>query len=128
MTQQAFSLARQKVKAEPQIPREAFRELFRAGVEGNCNETIKDWRGYLLPTIDSSHIALPPDVALREYYGTAGRELIVATACMSILYDIEDDTIVDANIERLTVDARSLAKTHIEVLGGMGLDFGGRSR
>jgi hypothetical protein len=28
LTQQTFSLARQKVKAEPQIPREAFQELF----------------------------------------------------------------------------------------------------
>jgi hypothetical protein len=33
---------------------------------------------------------------------------------------------VDANIERLTIDERSLAKTHIEGLGGMGTDFGGR--
>jgi hypothetical protein len=79
-----------------------------------------------LLAIDSSHIALPPDAALREYYGAAGHELSAATARVSILYDIENDIIVDANIERLTVDERSLAKGHLNAFGGMGLDFGGR--
>jgi hypothetical protein len=120
MTQQAFSLARQKVKWE------AFRELFRASVEGSYNEAIKDWRGFLLLAIDSSHIALPPDAALREYYGATGRELSAATARASILYDIENDIIVDAAIERLTVDERSLAKGHLNAFGGTGPDFGGR--
>jgi hypothetical protein len=105
---------------------EAFRELFQASVEGSYNEAIKDWRGWLLLAIDSSHIALPPDAALREYYGAVGHELSAATARASILYDIENDIIVDATIEGLTVDERSLAKTHIEALGGRGLDFGGR--
>jgi hypothetical protein len=41
MTRRAFSLARRKMKWE------AFRELFQAGVEGSCDETIKDWRGFL---------------------------------------------------------------------------------
>jgi hypothetical protein len=115
MSQQAFSLARQKVKWE------AFRELFQASVQGSYNEKIKDWRGYLLMAIDSSHIALPPDVALRKYYGAVGRELSAATARASLLYDIENDIVVDASIERLTVDERSLAKAHIEALGGMRL-------
>jgi hypothetical protein len=78
-----------------------------------------------LLAIDSSHIALPADAVLREYYGTTRRELSAATACASIVYDIENDIIVDATIERLTVDERSLTKTHIEAVGGMGPDFGG---
>jgi hypothetical protein len=44
---------------------EACQELFQASVQGSYNETIKEWRGYLLLAIDSSHIALPPDAALR---------------------------------------------------------------
>jgi hypothetical protein len=79
MTQQTFSLARQKVKWE------AFQELFQAGEKGSYNETIKDWRGFLLLAADSSHIALPPDAALREYYGATGCELSVATAHASLL-------------------------------------------
>jgi hypothetical protein len=79
MSQQAFILARQKVT------REAFRELFQASVRGSYNETIKDYRGYLLLAIDGSHMSLPPDVALREYYGAVGHELKAATARESML-------------------------------------------
>ena len=120
MSQQAFSLARQKVKWE------AFRELFQASVSGSYNETLKDFRGYLLMAIDGSHIALPRDAALREYYGAVGNELSAATARASLLYDITNDIIVDASIERLTVDERSLAKAHLEALGGMRLGGGER--
>jgi hypothetical protein len=120
MSQQAFSLARQKIKWE------AFRELFQASVRGSYNETLKDWRGYLVMAIDSSHIALPRDAALREYYGATGHELSAATARASLLYDIENDIIVDAKIEPLTADERSLAKEHIEGLGELGLELGDR--
>ena len=63
MTQQAFSLTRQKVRWE------AFRELFQTSAIGSYNEDLEDWRGYLLMTVDGRQIALPPDPALREYYG-----------------------------------------------------------
>jgi hypothetical protein len=62
--------------------------------------------------VDSSHIALPRDAALREYYGAVGHESSAATARASLLYDIENDIIVDARIEPLTVDERNLAKAH----------------
>jgi hypothetical protein len=80
MSRQAFSLARQKVK------REAFDELFRASVEESCNEILKAWRGiYLVMAIDSSHIALPRDAALRTYYGATGHEQSAPTARASLL-------------------------------------------
>jgi hypothetical protein len=120
MSQQAFSLARQNVKWE------AFQELFQASVQGSYNETVKDWQGYLVMAVDSSHIALPRDAALREYYGATGHERSAATARASLLYDIENDIIVDAKIEPLTADERSLAKEHIETLGEPGLELGGR--
>jgi hypothetical protein len=82
---------------------------------------MKDWRGYLLLAIDSSHIAPPPDAASREHCGAAGRELSAATARASAL-----DVIVDASVERLAVGGRSLANTHVEALGGVGPDGGGR--
>jgi hypothetical protein len=74
----------------------------------------------------SSHIALPRDAALREYYGAAGHELSAATARASLLYDIENDIIVDAIIERLAGDERSLAKEHLQTLSSLGLDCGER--
>jgi hypothetical protein len=79
LTQQAFSLARQKVKGE------AFQELFQASVQGSYNEELKDWRGYLPMAIDGSHVALPPDAVLREYYGATGHEQNAATARASVL-------------------------------------------
>jgi hypothetical protein len=120
MSQQAFSLARQKVKVE------AFVELFHASVRGSYNEELKAWRGYLPLATDGSHIALPPDAALREYYGATGHGKSAVTARASVLYDIGNDIIVDAKIEPLTADGRTLAKGHVEALRGMGLDFGGR--
>jgi hypothetical protein len=64
MTQQAFSLARQKVKAE------AFLELFRATVRGSYNEDLKDWRGYLPMAIDGSRI---PCRRMPPYGNTTGQ-------------------------------------------------------
>jgi hypothetical protein len=110
MSQQAFSLARQKIKWE------AFEELFRASVKGSYHESIRDWRGYLLLAVDASHIALPREAALREYYGATGHELSAATARASMVYDIENDIIVDAIIDRLACDERGLAKRHIRAL------------
>jgi hypothetical protein len=49
--------------------------------------------------------------------------LSAATARASALYDIENDIIVDARLEPLTVNERSLAKEHLEALAGMGLDI-----
>jgi hypothetical protein len=120
MSRQAFSMARQKVK------REAFRELFQASAEGSYNEELKDWRGYLLMAVDGSRIALPPDEALRKYYGVIGNEKTVATARMSILYDIENDIIADAKIEPISKDERGLAKEHINALAETGSRLGGR--
>ncbi|MDR0760426.1 MAG: transposase, partial [Treponema sp.] len=119
MSQQAFSLARQKLKWE------AVEELFRASVEGSYNEEIKDWRGWLLMAVDGSRIVLPPDAELREYYGTTGNET-AATAQASILYDIENDIIVDAKIGPLQENERSLAKKHADRLAVIGAWFEGR--
>jgi hypothetical protein len=74
--------------------------------------------------IDSSHISLLRDGALREYYGATGHELSAATARASWLYDVENDIIVDAKI----VEERNLAKEHLQALNGMVLNFGERKR
>jgi hypothetical protein len=55
-----------------------------------------------------------------------GHEFRAATARASLRYDIENDIIVDAKLEPLTVDERSFAKEHLRALGGMELDFGER--
>ena len=55
MTQQAFSLARQKIKWE------AFRELFDYGVEAhyiNYAEEIRRWKGFRVHAIDGSKVSV----------------------------------------------------------------------
>jgi hypothetical protein len=120
MSQQAFSEARQKVKWE------AFKELFHASVRGSYHETLRDWQGFILMAVDSSHIALPRDAALKAYYGAYGKELTAVTARVSLLYDIENDIIADAKLEPLTVDERNLAKGNLEALAELKQGFGKR--
>jgi hypothetical protein len=76
--------------------------------------------------VDSSHIALPRDAELKAYYGAYGNELTAVTARASLLYDIENDIIVDAKIEPLAVDERSLAKGNLEALAKLERGFGKR--
>jgi hypothetical protein len=105
-------LARQKIRWE------AFREVFEASVEGSYNEALKEWRGYFLMAIDGSRVALPREEGLRRYYGAMGEGLKAPTAQASLLYDITNDIIVDANIGPLREDERTMAKGHLKRLRG----------
>jgi hypothetical protein len=114
MSQQAFSEARKKLRWE------GLRELFEVTVETIYQGEIKRWRGYRLLAIDGSKINLPNDPRLREYFGTSGAGKSSPCAQGSILYDIENDVVVDARIEPMAVDERTLAEEHIKRLAGMG--------
>jgi len=116
MSQQAFSLARQKIKWE------AFRELYELTVNGhyeNYQDEIQRWNGYRIHAVDGSKLSLPNDEPLREYYGTSGAGNKSPTAQGSMLYDIFNDLVVDARIEPMSVDERTLASLHIEQLAGL---------
>jgi hypothetical protein len=116
MTQQAFSLARQKIKWE------AFRELFDYGVNAhykNYEEEIKRWNGYRVSAVDGSTLSLPNDPPLRECFGTSGAGNTSPTARGSLLYDILNKMILDARIEPMAADERTLAEKHIQQLCGL---------
>jgi hypothetical protein len=66
--------------------------------------------------IDGSKIALPASPGLLEYFGGMGPGCNVPTAQSSLLFDVYNHVIADAQIEPLNVDERSLAKLHIEKL------------
>jgi hypothetical protein len=113
MTQQAFSLARQKIKWE------AFRELFDYGVKvhyENYAEEIQLWNGYRVSAIDGSKLSLPNDQPLREYFGTSGAGNKSPTAQGSLLYDVLNNVVLDARIEPMSTDERTLAFIHINHL------------
>ena len=116
MSQQAFSLARQKIKWE------AFRELFEAGVNAhytNCGDEIKRWNGFRVHATDGSKLSLPDDKPLRDYFGSSGAGSKSPTAQGSLLYDILNDHVVDARIEPMATDERTLAWMHIKQLEGL---------
>jgi hypothetical protein len=69
--------------------------------------------------LDGSFIRLPADQALINYYGALGHDGTAATALASLLYDVENDIIVDAKLEPITKDERSLAHEHIKALEKM---------
>jgi hypothetical protein len=73
--------------------------------------------------IDGTKINLPNDPRLREYFGTIGAGNSSARSQGSILYDLENDVIVDAVIEPIGGDKRTFAEKHIARLTGMA-DFG----
>jgi len=113
MTQQAFSLARQKIKWE------ALRELFEHTVIAfyhEYKEKIKRWHGLRIHAVDGSKQSLPNDKPLREYFGTSGAGNTSPTAQGSLLYDILNDLVVDARIEPMSTDERTLAHMHIKHL------------
>jgi hypothetical protein len=113
MSQQAFSAARQKIKWE------AFEELFRGSVSGSYHEEWRLWRGFRIMAIDGSFIRLPSDPELINYYGALGHEGTAATALASLLYDVENDIIVDAKIVSIHGNERALAEEHLLALTAM---------
>jgi ribosome-associated toxin RatA of RatAB toxin-antitoxin module len=113
MSQQAFSAARQKIKWE------AFRELFQASVTGSYHEEWEKWRGFRLMAVDGSFIQLPSDPELVGCYGGLGKEGVSATALASLLYDLENDIIVDARIGPVSGNERTMAEEHLQALLGL---------
>ena len=107
IAQQSFSEARQKVKVE------AFIELFETTVTPMLEHGTKTWHGYRVLAIDGSKISLPSDKKLLAYYGGLGKDKTVPTAQASILYDVLNDTIVDAQAEPMAADERTLAVKHL---------------
>jgi hypothetical protein len=110
MSQQAFSAARQKIKWE------AFEELHQTSVTGSYQEEWKTWRGYRVMAVDGSFVQLPSDAELIKYYGGLGHEQTAATALASLLYDLENDIVVDAKIRPVKENERALAEEHLRVL------------
>jgi hypothetical protein len=79
-------------------------------------ERIKRWEDYRLLAIEGGKINLPNNPQLRKYFRTIGVRNNSPCAQVSLLYDIENDVIADAQIELIATDDRTLAERHIEKL------------
>jgi hypothetical protein len=71
---------------------------------------------YRVYAIDGTKIKLPSESALREHFGALGKDGTAPTAQGSILYDVINDIVADAQTEPLQTDERTLAPRHIEAL------------
>jgi hypothetical protein len=110
MTQQAFSEARNKLKAS------ALSHLFYMTARLPYNGYYDTYRGYRVLAIDGSKMALPDIELLGEIYGVMGADRSSPTAQASICYDVLNKIIVDGQIAPLTTDERTLALRHIKNL------------
>ena len=108
MTQQSLSEARSKISVR------AFVRLFKLTVDTMTKHCTKKWHGYRIYAIDGSKISLPAGKELLEHFGALGKDKTAPTAQGSVLYDVLNDIVVDAAIEPLTTDERTLAKIHID--------------
>lgn len=109
ISQQAFSKARQKISPE------AFKHLFELTVKGvmEDEESVR-FKGYRLFAIDSTEIHLEPTKKLINVYGQKKRHQN-CKARVSILCDVNEGMIIDAQMDSYVVVERVLAKRHIEV-------------
>jgi hypothetical protein len=77
------------------------------------------WNGLRIHAIDGSIVLLPNDPPLRDYFGTTGCGNKSPAARGSLLYDMFNDIVVDARLEKMEVVERALAEMHINQLAGL---------
>jgi len=105
--EQSLSEARNKIRWE------AFAELFeKTGVYAYTGDYDR-WNGYRLWAIDGTKLALPNYPYLADLFGS---EKGSPTCRGSILYDLLNYTVFDAQIEPLATDERTLAIRHLNAL------------
>jgi len=114
MSKQSFSEARHNLTVG------AFIELFVMTAKLAYEGYYDTWHGYRLMAIDGIDLALPMNSKLLEHYGSVGRGNTSSTARGSILYDLLNKVVMDAQISPIACYERSLAVKHLEALKEVG--------
>jgi hypothetical protein len=112
MTQQALSKARSHFDHSPF--EFFFRDLVQMRFSGE--HEIRLFHNFQIFAVDGSDLALPGIPKLLEDFGGTGRNADSPTAKISILYDILNDFVVDAAIDRISTSERDFALAHIKKL------------
>jgi len=107
MSEQALSEARNKIKWE------AFAELSERISDFAYTGDYTLWNGYRVSAIDGSKQALPNDPKLARKFG---RDKGSPMGRGSVLYDVINYTVIDGQLEPLSIDERELAKRHLQQL------------
>ena len=114
-SQQAFS------KARSGISHSIFKECFEHVLDFLCSRDSLDFHarfqgvwGRQIIAVDGSKIPLPNRKALLEKYGSTGRGSSSPAAIASVAFDVLNDRVLDAQLEPISVDERTLAIRHME--------------
>ena len=114
-SQQAFS------KARSGISHSIFKECFERMLDFLCSRESLDFHarfmgvwGRQIIAIDGAKIPLPNRKALLEKYGSSGRGSSSPTAIASVAFDVLNDRVLDAQLEPISIDERTLAIRHME--------------
>lgn len=114
-SQQAFS------KARSGISHSVFEECFERVLDFLCSSDSLErharfggvW-GRQAIAVDGSKIPLPNRKALLGKYGSIGRGASSPTAIASVAFDVLNDRVLDAQLEPMSVDERTLAIRHMD--------------
>jgi len=111
-TKQALSESRRKLKPE------AFKELNEALLKRKYqSDDDKRYKGYRVLAIDGSTVELPNTEELKAEYGklkSRSKKLDMVLGRTSILYDVENELIVDGLLCSYDRAERDMAETHLE--------------
>jgi len=112
VTQQAFSKARQCIKPE------AFKTLYEITVKTAFEPgVLKRYHGYRVFGVDGTDTTMPTCQALRAAYPEMGNEAVGRPrARASILCDLMEGYVLDAQFAPRSEGERELAKRHLEAL------------
>lgn len=120
VTKQAVSKARRGINPD------LFRDLFHFSVETfyNSCQQRKTWNGFHLFAVDGSCIQVPKSKDNVEHFGLCrnkhhSREDSMAR--ISLLYDLQEDIVVDGLINKYLYAERSSAQKHLDYLELAGL-------
>ena len=113
MTKQAFSQLRQKIKPE------AFIQLNNKYISWLYDDDgYKKFKNYRLLSIDGSITEIPNTISNRDHFGSYHNQSHrqQARALVSVIYDIENDYILESDIRTWKAAERDLARELIERL------------
>ena len=105
VTKSAFTQARKKLKSE------VFIELNRILVDTLYQQDCRRWHGFRVCAVDGSVLNLPEQAALRQHFQPEAHNRPQART--SQLYDVLNQVTLDARLEPISVDERTLAAAHL---------------
>ena len=121
VSKQAISKARQKIS--PHL----FKELFNLSVDIFYKnlQNRKTWHGYHIFAIDGSKIEVPNCKSNFEFFGEMftvhDKNRKFSSGLASIVYDVLDDYIVHASLQRYLASERAAALEHMKNLEALGI-------